>query len=216
MKRNTLYTLLLASIVAALFGACSNNKGRGASNGANMGVYPTTTCLLSPSGYSGQCNYPYGNYSGFVNYDFTLYINGLNNNYANGFCGCGQSGFPVYNNNWGLGCINSSYFQQGYNNYNSNRYLMFTWNSTGLQWMTAQQNYNSYSNNYNNTCQQSVILACDTGVQGSCGPNAVCVSLNTYGGTGYSQSGPGLCTVTQNGYNNYGGSNYPYYYKQQH
>ena len=36
------------------------------------------------------------------------------------------------------------------------------------------------------------------------------------GGTGYSQSGPGLCTVTQNGYNNYGGSNYPYYYKQQH
>lgn len=207
MKRNNLYILVMALLVAALFGACNNNKGRGNNNGANIGVTPTTACLLSPNGYQGQCNYNYGGYPGFVNYDFTLYMNGLNNNYANGFCGCGQNGFPVYNNNWGLGCVNSSYLQQGYGSYNNTQFLMYTWSAPSLQWTSAQQNY-YYNNNYGyNSCQQTVILSCDTGVQGSCGPSAICMSLNPYGGNGYSQSGPGLCIMNQSGYN------YPYGYK---
>lgn len=180
-------------VIGAFLGACNNNRGRGANDGANIGVLPTTTCLLSPNGVQGQCNYNYSGYNGFSNYNHNLYINGLNNNYANGFCGCGQGAFPVYNNNWGLGCINSSYLQSGYGV--NNQFLMFNWSPSNLQWISLQQ---GYYNNYNyygsyNTCQQSIILACDTGVQGSCGPSAACVSLNPMGGSGYSQSGPGLC-----------------------
>lgn len=195
MKRNTFNSFVLAIVVAVIFGACSNNRGRGTNTGANIGVLPTTTCLLSPNGQQGLCNYNYSSFSGFANYDYTLYMNGLNNNYANGFCGCGQGGYPLYNNNWGLGCINSSYLQGGWGNY-GNRFLMYTWNSSSLQWSSAQSTY--YNNYGYNSCQQTVILACDTGVQGSCGPNGVCMSLNPYGGQGYSQNGPGLCVMNQN------------------
>ncbi|MEY4617266.1 MAG: hypothetical protein RJB66_2226 [Pseudomonadota bacterium] len=198
MIRNTLQKLVITLVVAVLFGACSNNRGRGTNTGANIGVLPTNTCLLSPNGHQGLCNYNYGGYQGFANYDYTLYMNGLNNNYANGFCGCGQGGYPVYNNNWGLGCVNGSYIQNGYGNY-GNRFLMFSWNSSALQWASSAT---SYYNNYGgyNSCPRTIILTCDTGVQGSCGPNGVCMSMNPYGGSGYSQSGPGICIMNQNAY----------------
>lgn len=211
MKQNSVQVTLLAILMTVVMSACNNNKGRGSNTGANMGVLPTTTCLLSPNGYSGQCNYSYGSYPGFMNYDHTLFINGLNNNYANGFCGCSNGGgYPVYANNWGLGCINTSSLPQGNGYYNNTRFLTYFWNATNLQWVSSQQTSN-YSYYGNNSCPQSVILACDTGVQGSCGASGVCVSLNPYGnGGGYSQSGPGLCILNQ-GNNGYYG-NYPYYY----
>ncbi len=219
MKHLTFKTIFISTIVSILLIAvgCNNNKGRGNNTEANMGALPTINCLLSPNNSQGFCNYPYGNYYGFTNYDHNLTINGLNNNYATGFCGCGQQGnsWPVYNNNWGLGCVNDAALpktQQGYGsynpyNYNQVRFLMFTWSAQSRQWTTYQPNYNY--NNYGGgaSCSTySVILACDTGVQGSCGPNGSCMALNggTGGGNGgYAQSMPGVCVMNQ--YNNTGG-----------
>lgn len=208
MKHKILTLLILALATSVSFISCNNNKGRGNSTTANMGALPTINCLISPNNSQGFCNYPYGNYPGFANYDHTLMINGLNNNYATGFCGCGQSGYPVYNNNWGLGCLNNTSLPQGYGYYNTIRLLMFTWNPQAIQWTTYQPN-NYYNYGYGAaTCStMSVIIACDTGVQGACGPTASCLSLNglgSGGNGGYSQSGPGVCVVNQNnGYYRY-------------
>jgi hypothetical protein len=216
MKYINIKTVFVSTVVVALIAAvgCNNNKGRGNSTTANMGILPTINCLLSPNNSQGFCNYPYGNYYGFTNYDHTLVINGLNNNYASGFCGCGQqgTGYPVYNNNWGLGCINNANLMTGYGGMNNVRYLMFSWNAQSRQWTS----YNPYQNyNYNSgygvgaSCNTfSVILACDTGQQGSCGPNGSCMMLNGAStGTGgtYAQSGPGVCVMNQNAgyYNTY-------------
>jgi len=218
----TVFIATLIGIILAVVG-CNNNKGRGNSTTSNMGVLPTINCLLSPNNSQGFCNYPYGNYPGFMNYDYTLSINGLTNNYATGFCGCGQSttSFPVYNNNWGLGCVNNSSLPQqgGYNNqYNNVQFLRFTWNAQTRQWTSFQpyQQNNYYSNYYGagaSCSTYSVILACDTGAQGSCGPNGSCFPLsNNGGGGGYTQSGPGVCIMNQqnnynSGYNNGGYNN---------
>jgi hypothetical protein len=209
MNRNKISNTLLLVLIAMFLGACNNNKGRGINTGANMGAIPTTTCLLSPNGASGLCNYNYSGYSnlGFLNYQFTgIGGNGLNNNYATGFCGCGQNAFPVYNNSWGLGCIGLDRLNTngGYNYSYSPQYLMFSWNAMNLQWVNGQSNgyYNYGGYGGYNTCQQqfSIILACDTGAQGSCGPNATCTPLSTYGSSGYVDHSPGLCVMNQNGY----------------
>lgn len=218
MKNLNFFTLIVVIVLSLSQFACNNNKGRGNSSEVNYAGIPTSTCLLSPNNYQGQCNYNYAGYGGFYNYDYNLYVNGLTNNYANGFCGCGQSGYPVYNSNWGLGCVNNANLPQSYNYWNVTRYLMYTWNSTSLQWNKYQTTTNTgYNNGYNNyygyggygygagnSCQYSVILSCDTGSQNSCGPGAVCLSLNrtTSGGT-YSQSGPGVCVMNYQGYNYY-------------
>ncbi len=203
--------------------ACNNNRGRGNNMDPNVAGVPTSICLLSPNNYQGQCNYNYASYYGFFAYDYNLYVNGLTNNYSNGFCGCGQSGYPVYNSNWGLGCINNANIPQTYNYTNPTRFLMYTWNSTTLQWNKYQSSansyypgYNSYNGGYNNygygsygygagnSCPYSAILSCDIGSQNSCGPGAVCRSLSNSGGGGsYSQSGPGVCVLNYQGYNYY-------------
>lgn len=214
MKRWTIKTIFISTLAGILLTGvgCNNNKDRGNTTVANMGVLPTINCLLSPNNSQGFCNYPYGNYYGFTNYQHTLAINGLNNNYATGFCGCGDpsTSYPIYNNNWGLGCVKNADLPRGYGN--AVNFLMFTWNSQGRQWT----NYQNYQNNYawggsGASCPTySVILACDMGVQGSCGPNGSCMSLNRNGTTGggtYVVSEPGICVMNQQRINN----GYPYY-----
>lgn len=79
-------------------------------------------------------------------------------------------------------------------------FLVYLWNPQSLQW-TQAQGLNQFNNFGMNQCRMTVILACDTGVQGSCGPNAVCVSLTAQqGGGGYRQSGPGVCMTNQMGW----------------
>lgn len=211
MKHLTIKTIFISTIASILLigAGCNNNKGRGNNTAANMGALPTVNCLLSPNNSQGFCNYSYGNYYGFSNYDHTMVINGLNNNYATGFCGCGQDGtrFPVYNNNWGLGCVSNSALPttQGYGTANYARMLMFSWNAQARQWTTYQQ-YQQPNYYGGASCSTySVILACDTGAQGSCGPNGSCMALNGGiggGNGGYAQSTPGVCVLNQ--YNNTG------------
>lgn len=171
----------------------------------NAAGVPTSLCLLSPNNYQGQCNFNYAGYYGFYAYDHNLYVNGLTNNYANGFCGCGYSGTPVYNSSWGLGCINYSNLPQTYNYSNPTRFLMYGWNSSTLQWSKYQNStVSGYGYGAGNSCQYSVILSCDTGAQNSCGPGAVCRSLNATGNGGsYSQSSPGVCVLNYQGYGYY-------------
>jgi hypothetical protein len=177
MNRTKLHLIALAMLALAFGSGCNNNRGRGVNTGANIGVLPTTTCLLTPNSAQTNCNYDYSSTQGFTKYEYNLYIGGLNNEFASGFCGCGQGGFPVYNNNWGLGCVSTANLQQTMMYYS--RFLMFNWDSTNKQWLSANS---SFYNNYGgfSTCGKTVLLACDTRVQGSCGPNGACASMDPY------------------------------------
>jgi hypothetical protein len=199
MNRNNFLHTILSLIVATTFFGCNNNKGRGINTGANIGAYPTNTCLLNPNNTT-HCNRSYEGNQGFFNYSYTMYMNGLNNNYANGFCGCGANAFPVYQNSWGLGCVDYSYLPQNNYGYGSVSFLMYSWDVSRLQWTSTSPNY--YMNNmYNpNACGREVILACDASQQGSCGPSAVCMPFDPYGNASYGKRIIGVCVMNQNSY----------------
>lgn len=179
--------LILLGLVLSVLNACNNDRGRGLNDYGMSSYTHTPDCLLAPNGSGGLCSFQYSQYQyqGFFNYQYNQ--GGLSNNYAEGFCGCGNNSFPVYQNKWGLGCVDSQTIY-GFNNSNVVP-LMFQWNARSFQFTPVQTlNLNGY------TCPDTVFISCDTSVQGACGPSATCRTSSNWNSS-YNNSRVGVCVL---------------------
>lgn len=188
----------LSMLTLTLFAvACAKNNNDSSKKVANTPV-ATSQCMLSTGTISGStCLYDYSRHTGFRNYVYDAYA--TNGAFSYGLCGC-QSGYaPIYNNSWGLGCVQNTYV-------NSNNYIYYSWNSTNTQWVNIPQTAPSIPTT--GSCVSDAMYACDPTLSNSCGINGSCLAV---GG-----SRLGICQY-RNGYNYYsnttsGGWNGGYYY----
>lgn len=179
--------------------ACAKNKSGSGSNPANqnIAVTPTSDCLLNRNSYNGtQCNHPYGQYSNFGNYQMDPHQ--VANYYAQGFCGCNGGYRPVYQNSWGLGCVNSAY--------TTGNYISYTWGYSNGQWLNNPQIQTTTPTTGN--CYADAMIACDPTVVNSCGMNGQCMAVggSRLGVCQYNQNYQPTNPYYNNGY--YGGGYY--------
>lgn len=121
------------------------------------GFYPYNVNPYQYGGYSPYWNQYYGNWSGW------------NYNYA-GFCNCPAGTVPTYNNYYGLGCVQNTYFQP-----TLYYYAYWGWGPNNNQWVNIPQvsNMRDYSVQ-NQSCYSGTVQSCYTGVQNSCAYGYTC------------------------------------------
>lgn len=171
-------------------------------NGANNGaVIPGISCMNGSancnsqqySTYPGFYPYPvnpytYGGYTNYWNQNYHGYSN-WNHNYA-GLCNCPAGTVPTYNNYYGLGCVQNTYFQPTLYYYG-----YFGWGPNNNQWVNIPQvsNLADYSVQ-NQSCYSGIVQSCYIDVLNSCSNGYTCQP--TSGG-----SRLGLCINPNQNYN---------------
>lgn len=222
--RNFILGLAALGLAVAIVN-CQPNNGRNSNNGNNGNVAvtpapppPQANCLFNNYNnggynYGNNYQYPYGGYpnngypnggyqcqqiyggvNGFVNYPYDYAA--AQNHYQGGFCQCPAYYRPIYNNNWGMGCVDGRFL-----NYTNSYYVAYAWDYTNMQWLNISQ-VPTNTANAAGTCYNDSLLACDTSNPGTCGTAGTCFAING-GRIGVCQYQGGY-----NGYNNwYNGGN---------
>ncbi|MBX2987490.1 MAG: hypothetical protein KF802_06305 [Bdellovibrionaceae bacterium] len=189
MKR--FFQLLAVFALPALLAAC---PGKNNDNEDSAATPLNTQCLYgqvtgcTPGMYGqfpGFYPYPvpYSQYQGgYYNYwySYSSYY-GYPNSGSMGFCDCGPNGYPVYNNNLGLGCVQRQMIApiatvSGY-------WSLPAVNNT---WSSIPQ-VSNIPNNGVGACQNNFLQACFLSAPNSCAAGYVCAP--TSGG-----SALGICT----------------------
>jgi hypothetical protein len=188
MKIFNFATAALITVSLGFFVACGSSK-----SGQNkIAVTPTNTCML-PNGIQGNCDTSfYGQVAGFSVYPYNgSGYYGNTNNYAGGLCACNNGSRPVYNSQFGLGCMATNYV-----NVNAGFYS-FGWNSGNSSWYGLPQvAYQPFVSSAGSNCFNDVAYVCDVRLANSCGNTGFCRPVS-------GASSVGLCvftTSTQNGY----------------
>ncbi len=168
MKSWILNCILMPLAATSLIVACANNQNSG--NGVATPPPPPTNCVDGTT-YCNSNQY-YGN-SGFSAYPNNPYF--FNNSYTwnNGgnygsFCNCPYGTRPVYNGQFGLGCVATSSFQS----YSSGA-IYWGLGANNNQWVNVPQISNSQGYPQN-TCYQSVAQSCFVDQANSCGAGLTC------------------------------------------
>lgn len=178
----TFLSILTTVGVVLALSACGQNKDK---NGQTVAVTPPTSqCLMTPTA-AGCTPNAYSTMPGFYPYPIVGGgYTGYEVNFQNGFCGCNSGYNPVYNNTWGLGCVQSNYVA-GFTAY------AFGWAAPNSQFLNIQQR--SFQPNIvrGSSCYMDVQRACDSTIPQSCGNNGYCQSIN--GG-----SRAGVCVYSAN------------------
>lgn len=182
--RVNLNFLIAPILLVVLFASgCGDNK-KGSDNQIAATPKPTSDCILSYS-VDGRatCNYDYQAHAGFSNY---RHYNTINGSFNGSFCGCAHGTMPVYHNNWGLGCVQETYY--------SYSTMLYFWDTQRYGWVNNPQSHIT-STPYiaGNSCVNHAAYACNPSVYGSCGSNGQCLPVG---------GGIGICQYL-NGYNPY-------------
>ncbi|MGZ3797379.1 MAG: hypothetical protein ACXVB1_13485 [Pseudobdellovibrionaceae bacterium] len=177
MKSWALRFLLTPLLAASTFIACANNNqspnNTGAGPAAIATVPPPANCMNG----STYCNSNlYAGNTGFSAYPSNPYY--YNTSYAwnqgsyyGNFCDCPNGSRPVYNGQFGLGCVAISNFQSY-----SNGALYWGLGANNNQWVNIPQISNSqgYPNYATNGCYQNVAQSCFVDQVNSCSPGFIC------------------------------------------
>ena len=170
MKHWLMTYLILPALVAC------GDKDKGNSAGTIATVPPPTTCMSGTYCNSNQ----YGQSNGYTAYPVNPYYNGSNNG---SFCDCPYGYRPVYNGQYGLGCVSAATFQPY-----SNGAVYWGWGANNNQWVNIPQVSNTQGYPANNSCYRNVAQSCFVDQINSCGGGATCQA--TGGG-----SRLGVCTT---------------------
>jgi hypothetical protein len=152
--------LIFAILVAPLFfGACADKE----SSSAAAPIAPTAACMNGTT-YCDASLYAYN--QGFSAYPQNPYSNPASGN----FCNCPAGQRPVYNGQYGLGCMSNTAFQP----YAANA-AYWSWSADNNQWVNEQITSNAQGYYGNSTmCYQGVAQTCLVDQPNSCGAGLTC------------------------------------------
>ncbi|WP_413290188.1 hypothetical protein [Bdellovibrio sp. HCB337] len=166
MKR-WFYTFLVMPLV---FVACADKQG----SDNTVAVAPPPASCINGSAY---CNSNlYGQNNGYAAYPYNPYYYNPQTvwgqgGYMGNFCNCPVGHRPVYNGQYGLGCVAISQFQPV-----AYGAVYWGWGADNSQWVNIPQVSNSqgYPTNRNSSCFQNVAQSCFIDQVNSCGAGATC------------------------------------------
>lgn len=170
MKHWIVGSLVLPFLVAACGG------GNGGFNAAGTiatvpAPAPTGTCTAGATNCPGN---NYGQFTGYTPYPSQPSPYGMNGG-ANGvpvygnFCDCPVGFRPVYNAQYGLGCVSMAALQP----YASGT-IYWGWNANNNQWVNIPQVSNTQGYPSSNACYRHVAQSCFVDQANTCGANATC------------------------------------------
>lgn len=157
-------------VLPLMFVACAE-KNDGGSQVAT--VPPPTTCVDGSTycnsnqyvGNQGFSAYPYNPYYYNMNYSW-----GGNAGYVGNFCNCPYGTRPVYNGQFGLGCVSNSSFQAY-----AGGAAYWGYGANNNQWVNIPQISNSQGYpQQQGGCYQNVAQSCFVDQLNSCGAGRVC------------------------------------------
>jgi len=155
MKRWILASLVMPLVLAA----CGSNNS---SSGTTATVPPPTNCIDG----SAYCNSNYYNQNnGYSAYPYNPYYYGSTGN----FCNCPVGYRPVYNANYGLGCVSMSSFQPY-----AYGAVYWGWGANNNQWVNIPQVSNTQGYPSSSSCYQNIAQSCFVDQVNSCGAGATC------------------------------------------
>jgi hypothetical protein len=162
--------ILSCLVMPFLFAACGGNKSDSGNSTTTIATVPPPSQCMDGTTY---CNANmYGQNYGYQAYPYNPYYYGFNGYYGGGqyanFCDCPGGSRPVFNGQYGLGCVNSSAFGP----YASGA-VYWGWGANNNQWV----NWPSRSNTQpiaNAACYGNVAQSCIVGQANTCGTGAAC------------------------------------------
>lgn len=166
--------IFTALVLPFLFAACggNNDNNSGGTTGTIATVPPPTNTCMNGTTYCnsnmygqnfGYAAYPYNPYFYGVNYGF------YNASYYGSFCDCPPGHRPVYNTQYGLGCVSVSSFQPY-----AYGAVYWGWGANNNQWVNVPQVSNTQGYPSSNTCYRNVVQTCFVDQVNSCGASATC------------------------------------------
>lgn len=200
-NKNKWSTLGLILFAAFSFSCQKDKSSNDNNNNGGAAVVPGISCMDGTTNCNGQAYsqyqgfqpygmnpYNYGGYSPYWNQNYGQWSQ-WGNNYA-GLCNCPANTIPTYNNYYGLGCVQNTYFQP-----TLYFYAYWGWGPNNNQWTNIPQvsNIRDYSVQ-NQSCYSGVVQSCFIDIANSCGAGYVCQP--TSGG-----SRLGLCSNPNQVYN---------------
>lgn len=163
---------ILLVLMPLLFVACADKNG--GSDATIATVPPPATCMDGSTlcnanqygAYPGFSAYPYNPYYYNMNYAWGGYANG----YVGNFCNCPVGTRPVYNGQYGLGCVANTTFQAY-----AGGAVYWGYGANNNQWVNIPQISNSQGYPQgSNGCFQNVAQSCFVDQMNSCGAGLVC------------------------------------------
>ncbi|HEY8271225.1 MAG TPA: hypothetical protein VIG33_10090 [Pseudobdellovibrionaceae bacterium] len=172
MKSSTLNYLLISLFTLSLFVACADQHSNN-NNGAptNIATVPPPANCVNGTAYCNSNQY-IGNpgFSAYPNnpYYYTNRYAWNQGGYYGNFCDCPNGSRPVYNGQFGLGCVAISSFQS----YTGNA-VYWGLGANNNQWVNIPQISNSHGYPQNG-CYQQVMQSCFIDQANSCGVGLTC------------------------------------------
>lgn len=166
-------------LVPLVFVGCADDKNSnpGTTAGTIATVPPPTTSCVDGSAYcnSGLYNnnngfyaYPNNPYYHNLNYAWNGYFGGSIGGYVGNFCNCPIGTRPVYNGQFGLGCVSTMSFQAY-----AGAAVYWGYGANNNQWVNIPQVSNSQGYPQSR-CFQNVAQSCFVDQLNSCGPGRIC------------------------------------------
>ena len=174
---------ILFILTSALFiTACQKDEGGGAGAPVTTAAVSTPLSRSCIDGTTYCNNQVYGQYAGWMPYPGMYgYAYNYSTRFQNGFCGCPIGYQPVYNNSYGLGCVQASLLGQ-YSGY----FQTWTWSTGATGWGYAYDYpYSAPQTNTNmpqfsnipaakGGCWETVTQSCFVSEPNYCGTGATC------------------------------------------
>lgn len=194
MKRLFIVACILMPLY---FAACGDKKN---SDNTVATVPPPTNCIDGSTycnsnqynGYNGFSAYPNNPYFYNTAYAWNSYY-GTGGGYYGNFCNCPTGSRPVYNGQFGMGCVSVNAFQPY-----AHGAMYWGWGGGNSQWVNLQQISNTQGYPANNGCYQNIAQSCFVDQANSCGVGATCqatgggsrIGICVTAGTQYPGSNP--------------------------
>lgn len=167
--------------VPLIFVACGDKNGNNSPQQPQQiaTVPPPTNCIDGTTycnsnmyaQYNGFAAYPYNPYYYNTSYSWSHFYGAGNGGYYGNFCNCPTDHRPVYNGQYGLGCMALNQFQPY-----AYGALYWGWGANNNQWVNIPQvsNTQGYPVGAQNGCYQNVAQTCFVDQPNACGMGAIC------------------------------------------
>lgn len=164
LKKNFNFLCLIFTVLFVIFtSGCNKDEG-----GPKVANAPNSACINGERGCIYGTEYNLNNYRRYGNGQYVGYYGG----YSNGFCGCAPHQAVVYNDDFGLGCVNHSQLTgHAY-------YMYYSWNSVNFAFNSPHPRaYNPIPRQYSGSCRKDLLHACLVQEKDSCGKNNYCRAI---------------------------------------
>jgi hypothetical protein len=163
------YWIFAFLVMPLVFVACADKSG---SDNTVATVPPPAACMDGTT----YCNsHQYGTYPGFSAYPYNPYYYNINTvwgaggGYVGNFCNCPWGSRPVYNGQFGMGCVSNSAF-----NVYAGGAVYWGYGANNNQWVNMPQISNSQGYPQQNGCFQNVAQSCFVDQMNACGAGRFC------------------------------------------